>query len=203
MNMMLFLTSSAQDILNGGYKSLEDFKNNTPNFTEPFIIEKRTRADIISWGGNDYKVKSSLKTTTKNIIKTQIWGIYQNDTLYLNGIPLTGLKEYVKVEILGEYCFLKPAFPIQPKIQAELELNDPQYGYMFGAIGGAIQGGQMAVKRIPLIYRMTDGRTGLLTKKNILNLLKNHDELRGEFLSEESQEEEEILLKYLKLLNAK
>jgi len=124
-------------------------------------------------------------------------------------MPLTGLKEYAKVEILGELCFLRPSYPGKRKIQKELGLDDPQYGYMFGivggaaggAIGGAISGSQMAVKRVPIIYRMSDGRIGLLTKNSILKLLDGSNELKERFLSEKKQDDEETLLKYLKLMN--
>ena len=34
------------------------------------------------------------------------WGIFNNDTLYLNGLYVTGLIGYSKVEIFGKYCFL-------------------------------------------------------------------------------------------------
>lgn len=187
----------------GGYSTLSDFHNNTPNYLDTFIVSKRTIGDIKAWGGNDYKVESLTGSTTKKVIKNQIWGIFNNDTLYLNGLYVTGLIGYSKVELFGKYCFLKPAFPVSPKIQKNLGLNNPQSGYMFGAVGGAIQGAQMAVKRIPLIYRISDGRTVLLSKKSMLVLLGNYPELKNNFLKETKQESEDILLKYLKLLNEK
>ena len=140
-----------QKPLSGGYTNLDDFKSRKLKFTDTFTIERRTQGDIKAWGGNDFKIESSDEHITKSVIRQQIWGIYKNDTLYLNGIPITGLIWYAKVEIFGKYSFLRPAFPINNKIQKELGLNDPQYGYMFGAIGGAIQGANMAIKRIPLI----------------------------------------------------
>lgn len=188
----------------GGYSTLGDFQENNPNYPDTFIVSQRTTGDIKAWGGNDYKVESKTETTTKKIIKNEIWGIIDNDTLYLNGIRLTGGPIwYSKVEIFGKYCFLRPAFPVAPKIQKELGLNAPQYGYMFGAVGGAIQGAQMAVKRIPLIYNISDGHKMLLSKKNILALLEDQPELKSSFMTEQNQDSEETLLKYLKLLNEK
>lgn len=187
----------------GGYETLSDFQSNTPKYLDTFIVSKRTTGEIKAWGGNDYAVESTTETTTKKVIKNQIWGIFFNDTLYLNGLKLTGLIWFSKVEIFGKYCFLKPAFPVLAKIQKELGLNDPQYGYMFGAVGGAFQGAQMALKRIPLIYSLSDGKKMLLCKKNILMLLENYPELKTNFLNEKKQETEDILLKYLKLLNEK
>ncbi|MEO6355631.1 MAG: DUF6563 family protein [Ferruginibacter sp.] len=187
----------------GGYSTLGDFLGNAPNYLDTFVISKRTTGSIKAWGGNDFKVESTTEKTTKKNIKNEIWGIVVDDTLYLNGLKLTGLIWYSKVEIFGKYCFLRPAFPVAPKIQKELGLNDPQYGYMFGAVGGAIQGAQMAVKRIPLIYDLSDGHKMLLSKKNILILLETQQELKSSFESEQNQDSEVTLLKYLKLLNGK
>lgn len=187
----------------GGYSKLEDFQRNMPSYLDTFIVTKRTIGDIKAWGGSDYKIESNTKTTTKNVIKYTLWGIIDNDTLYLNTIRLTGLNWYAKVEIFGKYCFLRPAFPVAPKFQKELGLNDPQYGYMFGAVGGAIQGAQMAVKRIPLIYCISDGQKMLLSRKNLLVLIENHLDLKTDFLNESNQDSEETLLKYLRLLNEK
>lgn len=182
----------------GGYSTLKDFQNNTPNYPDTFIVSPRTIGDIKAWGGNDYKIES--KTVTKQVIKNS-WGIIVNDTLYLNGMGLTGLIWYSKVELFGKYCYLKPSFPVSPKIQKELGLDNEQYGYMFGAVGGAIQGSQMAVKRIPLIYSLSNGQKMLLSKENILKLLEPQNELKSRFLTESNQDSEETLLKYLKLLN--
>ncbi len=187
----------------GGYSTLANFQNNTPNYLDTFIMSRRTTGDIKAWGGNDYMIKSMKETTTKKVIKNKIWGIFINDTLYLNGINLTGLDWYSKVELFGKYCFLKPAFPVSPKIQKELGVIDSQYGYTFGAIGGAIQGAKIAVKRIPLIYSILNGQKMLLSKKNIIMLLESHPEIKTNFLNEPKQESEETLLKYLKILNEK
>jgi len=191
----------SQEYQNGGFKSLNDLKNNTPNYKVNFTISKRTMADIKAWGGNDYKIESTDQSVTKKTIKKEIIGIVKNDSLYLNGIPIVGLIWYAKVEVLGKYCFLRPSFPVNQKIQKELGLNDPQYGYMFGAIGGAIQGAQMAVKRIPLIYNIETGNKMLLAESNILKILQNYPELLADFEKESDRKNEDILLSYLVKVN--
>ena len=199
---LLFLSKTwCQVLQNGGFENLQDFINNNPTYEDSFIVNKRTIADIKAWGGSDYKIESQDPSITKKIIKKKIWGIVKNDTLYLNGIPITGLAGYVKVEILGKYSFMHPAFPINSKIQDELGVDSSQFGYMFGAIGGAIQGAQIAVKRISLIYNMETGEKMLLTKQSIFKMLQNHLDLREEFMQEPDHENEEMLLKYLIMIN--
>jgi len=186
---------------NSGFISLIEFLTNRSKYSDSFIINKRTKSDIKAWGGSDYKIERTDELITKKIIRKEIWGVYKNDTLYLNGIPITGLIGYAKVEILGKYSFLRPAYPVNMKIQNELGLNDPMYGYMFGAVGGAIQGAQMAVKRIPLVYNMETGEKFLLTEINIEKLLDRFSELKAEFEKESDKKNEEVLLRYLKRLN--
>ena len=193
-----------QNFQDGGYANLDEFKNNTPKYADVFEVIKRTEGDILAWGGNDYKVKSTDKTIKNKAIKREIWGIVKNDTLFLNGYYLTELNWYVKVEIFGKYCFLKPALPVNRKIVKALELDQqPNYGMMFGAVGGAIQGAQLAVARIPLIYNLQNGESKLLNKKNIFELLQNFPDLKNEFEQETNRTDESILLKYLIKLNEK
>ncbi len=188
-------------IKNGGYTSIDEFKSGTPKYEDSFIIQKRTTADIKAWGGNDYKVESTNSQITKNIIKREIWGIYQNDTLYLNGIPITGLIGFTKVEILGPYSFLKPAFPANRQIQKKYGLDNPQIGNMFGAIGGAIQGAQLAVQRIPLVLVFETGELILLTKENLSVILENYPDLKSQLEVDQRPANEEMLLNYIQQLN--
>lgn len=189
-------------IENGGYINLEEFKNNKAQFPDSFIVSKRTTADIKAWGGNDYQVESTSELITKKTIRKEIWGVYKNDKLYLNGMHIVKLIGYVEVEILGTYSFLQPSFPVNPKIQNELGLNDPQFGYMFGAMGGAIQGAKMATKRIPLIYNMKTGEKMLLAEANIAIIIVKYPDLKSEFDAEADKRDKEVLLKYLIKVNA-
>ena len=110
---------------NGGYTNLYELKTSSPKYEDTFQVVKRSTGDIKAWGGNDYKVESSNKQITKGVIKREIIGICKDDSLYLNGIPITGLIWYAKVEIFGKYCFLRPAYPASPKIikQFGLKMN--------------------------------------------------------------------------------
>lgn len=191
----------SQKIANGGYNSYEEFKNNKPTYADSFIVKKRTTGDIKAWGGNDYKVEYLSESVTKKMIKKEIWGISKNDTLYLNAEPLSGLYWYARVEIVGKYCFVRPALPINGKLQKQYGLNDPQFGYMFGALGGALQAMQTAVKRIPVIYCPETGDKMLLSETNLTKLMENNTGLLAEFNAETDKNNEEVLLKYLKKLN--
>ena len=189
---------------NGAYATFIDFQNNTPTYKDTFVVIKRTKGDIQAWGGNDYKLECNNDQIKKKILKNQLWGVVVNDTLYINGKSITGGTWYSKVDIFGKYCLLRTMFPSDPRIQKALGLKSPSsFGYMFGAIGGGIQGAKMAMKRIPLIFCMSDGQMMLLSKTNMLDALSDQKELQDLFMAEKDQENEDTLLKYLLLLNEK
>jgi len=204
--LTIFLSENAigqplTNVKSGGYTSLEEFKIGTPKYEDSFIIHKRTIADIKAWGGNDYKVESTNSQITKDIIKREIWGIFQDDTLYLNGIPITGLFGYSQVEVIGPYSFLKPAYPANRQIQKKLGLDNKQLGNMFGAVGGAIQGAQLAVQRVPLVLVLENGEQMLLTKQNLSIILESYPDLKSQFEADQDSSNEETLLNYLQKIN--
>jgi hypothetical protein len=191
----------AQKSIDGGYKSYEEFKNHQPAYVDSFLIKKRTTADIKMWGGNDYKIESTNEKVTKKMIKKELWGVCKHDTLYLNAVPFCGLNWYARAEVMGKYWLVRPAFPINSKYQKLYGLNTPQYAYMFGAIGGAIQGMKIAVQRIPVIYSPESGDKMLLSATNLEKLMDKTPNLLVEFNAETRKQDEVILLKYLKKLN--
>lgn len=198
---LLLQAHSQTHFVDGGYLSYEEFKAQTPKFTDSLTIRKRTMSDIKAWGGNDYKAESMSEKLSKKVIKNQIWGICKNDTLYLNGLNLTGLIWFARVEIYGNYCFLKPSFPANKTIQKELGLHEPEnLAFMFGMVGGAIAGAEMAVRRIPLILDLKTDTKMVLSKENICKLLDEYTDLKSEFEAENLYSQE-ILLKYLTKIN--
>ena len=114
---------------------------------------------------------------------------------------MTGLPWYARVEIFGKYYFLNPSFPVNKVIQDKLGLNEPDnYAFMFGIIGGAIAGAEMAVRRIPMILVIKTGKKMVLSKENICKLLDKHVDLMNEFETENTNDQA-TLFKYLTKLN--
>jgi hypothetical protein len=204
--LLFFFTSSGaqvfENLKNGGYTTYEEFINNSPKYECSFEVIRRTKAQIKAVGGHNYKIRSDNPSITKKMIKREIIGVYLHDTLYLNGMPLVNVLGYSKVEISGKYCYLNTCYPGLPKIQKELGLDDPdQYGYMFGAVGGAIEGAKMTGERVPLIYNIETGEKMIFAEANVSKLLDIHPDLKIQFESETNKSELDILKKYLIKLN--
>ncbi|MEQ8470311.1 MAG: hypothetical protein RIC35_03960 [Marinoscillum sp.] len=170
-----------------GYASYGDYL--TGEYYRPVLtIEKRTQADIFSFGGNDYKVQSDDPKVNNNMIREHVWGVTVNDSLYINASKLLGLGGFIQAEIVGEYMFLSSAFPSNPVVLEQLNLNAPEtYSgyYLFGAIGGlvaGVQAGKASLDRIPLLYRPATNELMVLTRSNFAEMLRPYPELRKKFL---------------------
>ena len=205
------LAQNTNQIKLGGYLSVNDFNNNTPTFDSCFSITKRSHGAILAWGGNDYSVSYKNESVTDKMIRNDIWGIFQHDTLYLNGHLLVGFKYYVKVEVLGKYMFLLPVLPTQPKYRKKFGIKyDPYTGFTIdgrstggspgGAIGGAMQGAQLAGTKIPVIMERETGDVYLATREKIMELLEFSQTLKDEFKNEKNINNE-LIIKYITLIN--
>jgi hypothetical protein len=186
----------------GAYNTLNDYKTKVPNYNSEFTITRRTVSDIKLWGGNDYKVKSVDNQVAKGIIRNEIWGIQQGDSLYLNALPLTGISSYSKVEVYGRYTILHVAYPVDSKYLDAYGLNGPYNAVaMFGAIGGGIAGAAVAVMRIPVIYDMETGDCKLLNTVNVSSILKQYTQLDEQYKTESKPSDEVTLIKYIVEIN--
>jgi hypothetical protein len=216
--IILFFTCSLfsqtnQTKISGGYISYQEFKTGKPTFPDDFNIILKSASKILSWDCNDYKIKSSNPEITKKIIRKNIWGIFHNDTLYLNTRLLLKTNYYVNVDSsYGKYSFIFPPLPQNTKVLKELGI-DPDYagytiaGFLGGAVGGAIYGGIKATqdkkKRIPLVYNMEAGWIKLLSRPTIAGLCNKYPDLRQEFMEEQYKDDPKTLLRYLYLINSR
>lgn len=194
---------SAQDTLTikeGVYKNLKEFKKQTPSYpADLFEI-----SFVYGKANNQYKVKRTDKIITNETINEEIWGIYKDDTLYLNGNFLTGEKGYAKVELFGKYCFVKTKFPTNGYIQKELGISNSADMSIGMTLGGVVGGALVSANtnRISLTYNLENGKRTALSKDNMLLLLKHYPELKAEYETERLPHNESTFRRYLDKLNA-
>jgi hypothetical protein len=201
LTILLFHLSLGQELKKGGYKTFEEFKNSTPSVDFQFLIQRRTQGDIVMNGGNDYKISSENEQFSRKVLKKEMWGISDGDTLYINGRVTTGLNWYSRVEVLGRYSYLIAAFPINPVIQDDLGLDRETIGYMFGAIGGAIQGARIAKMRVSLLMNMETGTLILLNKDNMIKFLNQYPNIKEQYEQEKDKDTHETWMNYTRKIN--
>lgn len=198
LQILLVNFSTAQQ--QGAYTSSEEYLGNKPQYPNiQFDIKKRSKTDIVMMGGNDYKVKSTSNEISNGTLKKEIWGIYQSDTLYLNSKPVTRIVGFSVVNELGRYDFVKFPFPANKSVQKELGV-DFQSLHNFGAVGGAISGGQLATMRLNFAFDSKTGNLILLSKENLQDLNSQYG-LQKDVEELAISEDDEDFVKFLKELN--
>lgn len=112
------------DITTNVFMSREEFLAGSSSSNWWLQVIQRKPSDIRNSPGNDYKVSGFEGDTIrrKHILK-EIWGVMQDDTLYVNGYFITGTKWYMKAETQGRFLLLHSALPTEQQ-RKELGLPD-------------------------------------------------------------------------------
>lgn len=175
------------------YNSITDLLNGTFDTTLSVIVEKRTKNQIFMSGGADYKIYNGDKETDK-LIKTKIYAIEVNDSLYVNCRKLK-----FKKNVIG--AWFAPAIVCQEKVYFYAIPVGPSAAVAFGVVGGAAQAANAASSRV---YYEMDSATKELDKvgsEKMMTLLKDYPELLEQYEKEALKEHIEIISKYLQKIN--
>ncbi len=188
--------------LMGGYMSFTEYEVNKPTYAgNYFLVEKRSKAEIILGGGNDYKILSANKNIPQNTVKKRLWGVVKNDTLYLNAKMVTDIVWYSLVHELGRFDYVTFPFPIDKNIQYNLGLNYTHGTDVRSNSTGRMSGKKLATSRLPFVFDSDTGDLTYLTSESLFQLLKPNPDLQKRFDSEEDKLNPETIKQYLKELN--
>lgn len=179
-------TSSFPD---GVYLNLNQFRNRTPAYNTNLMVIKRSSGDIFMVGGNDYKIKSTTDSINKKYITQKIFAYVKNDSIFLNCVPYA-LQTWFALcnETKGNYITFK----------ACMSLAAAQKIAMYG---GGIGSGVAAKKRILYGLNLTTNEILELSGQNMWIFLKDKPVLLSNFKMEPDQDSEQVLMKYIDLLN--
>jgi hypothetical protein len=181
----------------GVYMSFDEIINKNPSKQLDLKVIKRTMGDIKMVGGNDYKIESNDKSVPKNTIKREIWAYSLGDTLYLNCAQFGIQTWYAPLISDGKYLVLKGGL----SNNATEQKKQMRMGYYFGAIGGAIQGAKLATLRFLYVIDKDTKKTITVTSEKLQEFLKDKNDLLTQFNNENKKDDEQVFIKYLKLLN--
>lgn len=181
----------------GCYMSYDEIILKTPSQNFNVSIEKRTESDIKMVGGNDYKLISSDEKFKKKILKKEIWAYSDGNDLFLNCIHFYLQPWYTKVISDGKYIVFMAAIPTNQAMQSK----EMQVGMAFGAVGGAIAGASLALKRFLYVLEKESKIVIYIDSESIKPILSENKNLLNEYLNEKSSTWTDTQIKYLKLLN--
>lgn len=182
--------------------SFEEIKSKSPSVAAELEIERRTKGDIKMNGGNDYKLFKSDKSIPKKTIKKEYYAYSDGDSLYINCIHYKIQPWYAPVLSDGKFLVIRGGISMIPKIQKEQLDNQAQLGYMFGAIGGAIQGAKLAMLRFIYVIDKETNQIKTVSSDYLSELLADTPELLTQYEAEQEKADQTLFIKYLSLLNS-
>lgn len=185
----------------GVYATFDEVKQKVPSLPIELEIKRRTTGDIKMYGGNDYKLYKSDKSIKKRTIKKEYCAYSNGDSLFINCIHYKIQPWYTPVLSDGVFLVIRGGISMVPKIQKEQLNNQDQLGYMFGAVGGAIQGAQLAMLRFIYVIHKDSNNITTVSIKYLKELLLKTPELLEQYEDEKEQASQEVFIKYLKLIN--
>lgn len=153
-------------------------------------------------GGNDYKLFKSDKSIPKKSIKKEYFAYSDGDSLYMNCIHYKIQPWYTPVLSDGEFLVIRGGLSMTQKVQKEQLDNQAQFGYMFGAVGGAIQGAKLAMLRFIYVIDKETNQIRTVSSDYLREILSTTPDLLKQYESEPEKANQKIFIKYLQLLNS-
>ena len=181
----------------GCYMSFEEIISKTPSKNYNISITKRSMSDIKMHGGNDYKLVSLDKKLKKRDLKWDIWAYSDGRGLYLNCGHHRLQKWYTKVISDGRYMIFIAGIPIDQSAYS----TEMQTAMLFGAVGGAFAGAELAMQRYLYVLDKEWMKVTMIDVSNMEYLLREDTILLKIFTSDSSKREVETQIDYLKMLN--
>jgi hypothetical protein len=179
-------TSSFPD---GVYLNMKQFRDRTPAYNTNLSVVKRSSGDIFMVGGNDYKIKSTVDSINKKYITQKIIAYVKNDSVYLN---------CASYALQTWFTLCNPTKGNYITFKACMSLTAARNVAMYG---GAIASGLAAKKRILYVLDLTTNEVFELKGQKMGIFLQNRPDLLSNFKTEPDQDSEQVLMKYIDLMN--
>jgi hypothetical protein len=184
----------------GFYRTFDEILQNKPSADYNVELEKRGDGKIKLNGGNDFQLNALDNTIKRSNLKNDFEAYSDGENLYLNCAKLKLFFWYAKVVSDKKYFVFSAAFPQNFK---DYGLKMDELSFMFGGIGGAFSGMELAMLRFPYILDKTNQKLTLVSSKNINEIFSNDKIILERYNNDEEKDKLEIILKYLSEWNEK
>lgn len=186
----------------GVYCSIKELRENIPFARPELTIIRRSQDQIDKFGGNNYNIFIKGDSASVKKVGKKYYAVSSGDTLFLNCRKLGIGFGFTNVLAVGKYLAFKAYLP--------QHYVDDAAGY--GALFGFMQVASYPDARkydyntvqYPFLWTIdiNTGRAAVLTYGTMLKLLESHAALKQSFLNEKEKGSEEVMLLYMKKLNA-
>ena len=88
------------------YKSFSEFTDMNPSQEYDFQLKHRTTGNVFMAGGiTNHRIKKAKPSTTLKYLTKEAWGVFVNDSVFINSYPYSKLIGYNKILGIGYYCY--------------------------------------------------------------------------------------------------
>jgi len=183
------------DIITGkAYRNAGDYAKDKPLYETTFKFSQKKAAKF----HGAYKLKIEGLKVTQRDIQYSIWLVSDSKYLYLNGTRQGLMEGYYKFKKGFNYYY----FMAEPMLSVHQQDRLNNSALLFGAIGASITAANIAAEnnqKIHYVLDLEEGRTHLLTKDYIQDLLVDYPVFLNEFNNLENNTDIEVLKKYLEV----
>ncbi len=195
----------------GGYRYAYELKLNSPSIEYKFIIEERTKSEIVLSGGNNYKISTQNNDMSVVDINKNVWGVYDGKSFYINTINYTGNLYFAKGEVIGKYVYFIGAPPFNEKLKKELGYDKDSFVPIFGIIGGvagaviasSIETSQNLSNPVSFLLDIQTDKAICISKDLLYQKIAQYPELKAEYFADTIYDSGEKVRKYIKKLSDK
>ncbi len=167
----------------GVYMSWEEILTQKPSQQLDLQVVKRSNGDIKMNGGNDYKLTTEDKNIKRSFLTKEMWAYSAGDTLFLNGRQFKVQTWYTNVISDGRYMIFRAGMSNIKNINKKQRSEAAIMGAMFGALGGAAAGAQMAMLRFLYVLDKENGEVIAIDDETLKNLLTVSPSLQDDDLA--------------------
>jgi len=105
LSLILTIQLFGQDSQNV-FKSFSDFKEMNPSQKFDFQLKQRTMGNVFMTGGiTNHMIKKANPSTTLEYLTKEAWGVFVDDSVFINSYPYSKLIGYNKILGVGYYCY--------------------------------------------------------------------------------------------------
>lgn len=105
LSLILTIQLFGQDSQNV-FKSFSDFKAMKPSQKFDFQLKQRTTGNVFMTGGiTNHRIKKANPSTTLEYLTKEAWGVFVDDSVFINSYPYSKLIGYNKILGVGYYCY--------------------------------------------------------------------------------------------------
>jgi hypothetical protein len=186
----------------GAYCNIKELRKNIPFANPDFTIIRRSQEQIDKFGGNNYNIFVKGDSASVKKVGKKFYAVSSGDTLFLNCRKLGIGFGFTNVLAVGKYLAFKAYLP-------QHYVDDAAgYGALFGFMQAMsypdAQKYDYNTVQYPFLWTidMATGRADVLTYGGMLKLLEPYTELKQSFLNEKEKGSEDLMLLYVKKVNA-